>query len=253
MNKYSMCLMFVVACGAAPEEFEALELGRAEQAMAFKAGPNFAYGVTVDDTHEQLQCINIGNDECSVPRTKSPTYFLESSLTTAQKDAVRADFAAIDAATNWTFTETTIAANAIITVNKFDGICSGPQIQDLVCVNLTGEGNTLTEPTDLPNVYTEHTKGVIHIDVAAIDASASTSAERLRRKSHGTRAAILSWMGLGVRSHTGLSPTRQAVQNPDSIGALSAGEVCRLNAFLPLAQGGTAKTANRLTPACTSD
>jgi hypothetical protein len=253
MTKHAALLMFVVACGATPDEFEAIELGQAEQAMAFKAGPNLAYGVTVEESHDQLQCINVGNDECSVPRTKSPTYFLDSTLTSTEKTAVRADFAAIDAATNWTFTETTSQATATIIVNRIDNFCTGTQIQDLVCINLTGQGNTLTEPTPIPNVYTEHTRGVMHIDIAAINASTTNASERLRRKTHGTRAAILSWMGLGVRSHNSSSPTRQAVLSNDTVGSLTNGEVCRVNAFLPLAEGGTAKTANLLTPACSGD
>lgn len=256
--KYAMLLVVLgTACSATPEEFEAfeeLDFGQTTQAMTFKAGPNTAYGVTVDDTHDQIQCFNIGNDECSVPRTKSPTYFLDAGLTAAEKTAVRADFSAIDSATNFSFTETTTAATATITVNRFNSFCTGTGIQDLVCVNLTGQGNTLSEPTSIPNVYTEHTKGVIHIDTTAINASTTVAAERLRRTSHGVRAAILSWMGLGVRPHTGLSPTRQTVNNPDSIGALSTGEVCRVNAFAPLATGGgTATSANKATPACAGD
>lgn len=238
--------LFAVGCGDYDGEGEAdtgQDIGQAQQAVGIKVGSSRAFGVTTTAVHGQSRCTNGGvNTVCSVPQTKGPTYFLASSLSANEKSNARIAFAYLDGKSNWTFTETTDSSTAVLTVNRIDNFCTGALIQDLVCVNLSGQGNTLSEPTPIPNVYTEHSNGIIHVDRAAINASTADATDRGFRTYHGLLAAILSWMGLGTVSGNGGSPSRATVLTPDLVTDLTAGEICALNGFLPKAQFGAANT-----------
>lgn len=186
---------------------------------------------------------------CSVPRTKSPTYFLQG-LTAHEKDLVHNAFNVIDAQTNWTITETTDSASATITVNPLT--CTGDDIQRDVCVNFTAQGNTLAEVSPIPNSWTEHTKGVIHIDRAALLDEDTVAVERDRIALHGLQAALGSWMGLGLSGIESPSPMRRFVHHPDDTTTLSAAEVCKLDGFRAAGQLAT-PTSIQFYATCTGD
>lgn len=245
MTKFiSIVTLALVACASADQSFDDNvdeEIGQVEQAVGFKKGPTYAYGVTTANTHDQLRCTNAQNVTCSVPQTKSPTYFLASSLSANEKANARTAFAYLDGKTNWTFTETTDANAAVITVNRLDNFCTGFDIQGLVCVNLSGQGNTLSENPSIPNTYTEHSKGVIHVDRSKINFSTTDIEDRGFRTYHGLIVAIASWMGHGAKALSTSTPIRRAILAPkDIINDLSDGEVCAMNGFLPKNQFGSA-------------
>lgn len=227
------------------------EIGQVKQPVGIKVSSGFSYGVTISTTHTQSRCQSGGGQTCSVPQTKGPTYFVSSSLNATEKFYVYQAVAYLDNKTNWVFTETTDQNNATLIFNRLD-ICTGLDIQGLVCVNLSAQGNTLTEPTSIPNTFTEHSKGIIHVDRAKVNASTTNQAERERRIYHGLIAAIASWMGHGTKSTTAGTPIRLHILNPDVITDLSAGEICAMNGFLPKAQFGAAGTIG-IIATCASD
>lgn len=242
MKKLLITTLFALACAGTDEsyDYEDQDIGQITQAVGIKTRPGFSYGVTVSNTHTQSACQSGGSQTCSVPQTKAPTYFVSSSLNATEKFYVYQSLAYLDNNTNWSFIETTDQGSATLVFNRLDNFCTGLDIQSLVCVNLSGQGNTLSEPTSIPNTFTEHSKGAIHVDRSQINASTTNAAERERRLYHGLIAAIASWMGHGVKSTTSSTPIRAFVLNPDVIGNLSAGEICAMNGFLPKAQFGTA-------------
>lgn len=235
------------------------EFGELEQPVGVKFAATDAYGSAVisDDPHRHPRCTTAATGvsrTCSVPRTKGPTYYIASSLNATEAQRARSSVGLIDSQTNWTFTETTDAATATITFNRIDNFCTGEQIEGVVCVNLTGQGNTLSEPTELFNKYTEHTKGVIHLDRAALNACTSCSAgEKSKRMMHGFQSAIVVWMGGGIGAASIKSPTRRSILNPDDTTVLTKSEVCRLNGFLPAGQFGSATTIGMTTTAVCAD
>jgi len=239
---------------ALDERSEPVEIGQVKLPVGIKNGPTYAYGVTTTGVHDQLRCTNGQNVTCSVPQTKAPTYFLASSMNTSEKNNARAAFAYLDGKLNtWTFTETTDSASATITVNRVDNFCTGFDIQGLVCVNLSGQGNALSEPTSIPNTYTEHNKGIIHIDRSKINFSTTDPQDRIFRLYHGLIVAIASWMGHGSKALSTPTPIRRAILAPqDIINDLSAGEICAMNGFLPKAQFGSA-TSIGIIATCASD
>lgn len=256
MNKmknrlFTLVMGLVLGCGDYDSYSDDPDLGQTEQAVGIKVGQAFSYGVTTATAHSQIRCQVGGGSVCSVPRTKAPTYFLTSSMSSTEKSLARTAFNYYNSKTNWVFTETTNSASATILVNNVAG-CSGSGIQNLVCINLAQSGNTLSEPTSIPNTYTEHTTGVIHIDNAKINASTSVAQERINRTYHGLLVAIASWMGHGAKANSSSSPVRLNVLNPDTVVDLTAGEICAMKGFLPGAQFGTA-TSIGIVATCSSD
>ncbi len=256
MKKLLSATLLAMACAGTddvqPDYGADAGIGQTTQAVGIKTRPGFSYGVTITTTHTQNTCQSGGGQTCSVPQTKGPTYFLASSLNATEKFYARQAAAYLDSKTNWSFTETTDSAAATITVNRLDNFCTGLDIQKLVCVNLSAQGNTLSEPTSIPNTFTEHSKGIIHVDRVQLNFSTTSAAERELRLYHGLIAAFASWMGHGVKSTTSSTPIRQYILTPDDIGDLSAGEICAMNGFLPKAQFGAANTIG-ITATCASD
>jgi hypothetical protein len=250
----------LTACAAAdpdPSDFSD-DFGTVEQPVGVKFGTNDAYGsgVVGGAPHSHARCTTSGTPrDCSVPRTKGPTYYIDSSLNATEAQRARSSVGLIDSQTNWTFTETTDAASATLTFNRVDNFCFGEQIEGVVCVNLTGQGNVLTEsPSSLFNRYTEHTKGVIHLDRTALNACTSCSAgEKSKRMMHGFQSAILVWMGDGIGAASISSPSRRSILNPDDTGGLTNSEKCRLNGFLPTTQFGGATTIGLTTTTACAD
>jgi hypothetical protein len=254
MKKFAIlaCLFGALACGGeaieGEDSIETEVIGTVEQAVGFKSGTTDGYGVVniSGEPHRHARCPATETGvKCTVPQTKGPTYYIHNSLNANEQQYARIAIGLIDQQTNWTFTETTESTLATLTFNRIDNNCSGGNIQDLVCVNLSGQGNAYNEsPSALPNSYTSHTKGIIHLDRAKLNLCTTCSdGEKNKRMSHGFQAAIVSWMGLGIGgADDSKSPARRFVRNPDDTGFLTAGEVCKLNGFLPAGQFGTAST-----------
>jgi hypothetical protein len=255
--KRFLLLALMVACAGAADDYgpdAELEVGSLAQAVGIKTGLVNSYG-TIEVTgqpHRHARCPATGAVKCSVPRTKGPSYFIDSgSLNANEAQIARSAVGTIDMQVNWKFTETTDPATATLTFNRLDG-CNGEDIQGLVCVDFTEQHNTLSEPTPIPNTYTEHTKGVIHVDRSKINACRSCGygpcdvcpqTEKNKRMLHGFQAAIVSWMGLGVSGYMpSTSPANRFINDPDDTGLLTAAEVCKLNGFLPAGQLGTSST-----------
>lgn len=248
-----ICILF--GCAGSDESFkDGLEIGQDSEGVGVKLGTGTHQGYGVIEIngqpHKHSRCPSedLGL-RCSVPRTKSPTYFLQG-LTAHEKDLVHNAFNVIDAQTNWVITETTDSANATLTVNPQS--CFGDDIQRDVCVNLSAQANTLKEPSPVPNSWTEHTKGVIHIDRGALLDEDTVAVERDRVALHGLQAALGSWMGLGLSGIESSSPMRRFVHHPDDTTTLSTSEVCKLNGFLPAGQLATPTTIQAYSP-CAGD
>lgn len=241
----SLIFWFLLCCCGDFERKDLFtEIGSTVQAVGVKTSPGYTYGVGAAQQHVQLACDKTHEKVCTVPKTKSPTYFISSSLTGQARTDAQNAINFIDAHTNWTFTATSDPIGATLTFNALTDEClSGVGVQKYVCADLTLSGPGLAETTPIPNTFTQHTGAGIHYDQNSLFADFSDGTQRNFVRYHGMLAAIVSWMGLGVNTEGTSSPAHQFVHIPlDTVTDFSAGEYCRMNGFLPGAQFGTSTT-----------
>lgn len=241
-----LALALAVGCGAAPEDFadeQSDDFGQAEQSFSAPVSSNYQFGTRTASSH--LQCDRTSTGQvCSIPLTKNPTYAFDNSVGGTERALITSIVSAIDSSlASWSFTEVTMLDDPTIIFEDALHVCAGTSasnnIDSFGCVFLTAQGNGLTEGAGVKGSYTNHSFGVVHVDLTKIQAKVSAAADRNLVYKHAAGSAVLAWMGLGLRTDAGANNnlSRREVSTTLPLGTLTSGEQCRANGFVATANG----------------
>lgn len=233
----------LAACSGSQEDFESLELGQTDQAYTAKVTNNYQFGTQTAAAHRQ--CNRTSSAQvCSVPKTKTFTYCINSGFTNSEIATISATVQEFDSIlSTWSFTyESDLFTGQCLLTNTLQfskGACgqsgtSSGKIENYGCVSYSGTTN-LTEGAigdDPVGNYQAHGFANAKIDITDIDAKFSTASARTNAKKHAVGFAMLSSIGLGSRNDGASNTFYSRSDIADfPLGILTAGEDCRAESF----------------------
>jgi hypothetical protein len=242
-------LALFAACGAPSDDLfpeepgdSGEELGSLGQPVLAFDTPSFRFGAQTSNTAQR--CSKTSTSQvCTVPSSKVVNYFIPTSgggsFTFSERDQITGAIGQIDGLINWSFTQVTDIQDAdyVFSAIAVPGNLSS-NIEGYVRANRTFAENL--SDNGLPGSFQRHEGCVIAIDKTDIYNKGANATQDGALFYHAALNGPLKCMGIGSRTDTGASNkgSQRQVQFFSGLrGALTSGEVCALNAFVPAGQG----------------